>query len=177
MYRARCILQTGTGEGCDGRLRVPRHRQRNWPGHLRSAHSSIRLAIGVLPFCRPGVGVVPVVAAAATREQRSSSQSERAASSPSTTGSRVTACRWAEHHIAPTISCVLTSLPALTSVAASASDTARTGAPAADQTDRLPWGKFMQSSAVWAVIVAHFCFKCDALAHRRHCHVECHAVQ
>lgn len=70
------------------------------------------------------------------------------------------------------MSCILTSLPALRLVACYTSDTARTVALAADQADSLPWGKFMQSSAVWAVIVAHFCFKCDALAHRRHCHIQ-----
>lgn len=70
------------------------------------------------------------------------------------------------------ISCILTSLPALYFIAFSASDTARTVALAADQADSLPWGKFMQSSAVWAVIVAHFCFKCDALAQWLRCHVQ-----
>lgn len=43
------------------------------------------------------------------------------------------------------------------------SDDASMAACAADPAAGLPWGKFMQSSAVWAVIVAHFCFKCAAL--------------
>jgi MFS transporter, ACS family, solute carrier family 17 (sodium-dependent inorganic phosphate cotransporter), other len=64
--------------------------------------------------------------------------------------------------VRPSPTAALSQLAGIDSICKQATNGGSTGASAADPAAGLPWGKFMQSSAVWAVIVAHFCFKCVA---------------